>query len=517
MAKIKIDISRLFRPVKPSGVDESAGQSENSVSDSPGAWIAQVDCESVLSPARLRFIKVNFSAPQPADRQENGEDYYEPARFFETFLASGSADESVFLKFHGYEPTVYYRFITGVRDLANEAACDRTFHFEIETSLLASRYVISELLPAVERWKINLQTLNHKRYLQLTGQYLSKAMSNLRLIAASEDFASERFVICWGDGDAQPDKTTLQSDLDILKSLGFGMVLIGNERSNQHGIQQSTANVCNEPSPEYATPGHSVLLNNTPVAGVRYYVAPDDPIWKHLVPGVKLRPVAESENEYDPNAVKLCLADSRLTAGISFIDSMTIGYIPRHLNHKLIEAFKTLPDGWCMEAVISACDPKADVHNRLKVNVYIRPLAHEIPSGPQVFIRPADAAERTEILEKLHSDGFLNISLADQPQYDPWQMGADIYLLDLKDQWQPWIWLFKVVKLHHHFYSHPTADGPRNDQGPTARLVSIAGPYPLTEADLEILDSYEFKADQRLNCEERTVLRQILDQHTDCL
>lgn len=123
-----------------------------------------------------------------------------------------------------------------------------------------------------------------------------------------------------------------------------------------------------------------VVFKECALAGISYHLKHDDELWFELQEGTELALLRDKNNEHDPNAVAVALADDYYEDDEDLDTDLILGYVPRTDNAELA----TLLDAGYIKklsAKISTFKDYGNLNERIRITIYIQSAEH-------VFVRP---------------------------------------------------------------------------------------------------------------------------------
>lgn len=125
------------------------------------------------------------------------------------FIATGGG-----VTFGGGEPLLYSKFIREFCVIAPQE-----WNIRIETSLNADSRHITDILPFIEHWYIDIKDMDDRIYREYTGKSNKKVIENLKLLASHTP--QESITIRLPLIPNYNDKEKLKANLKELKGMGF--------------------------------------------------------------------------------------------------------------------------------------------------------------------------------------------------------------------------------------------------------------------------------------------------------
>lgn len=113
-----------------------------------------------------------------------------------------------------------------------------------------------------------------------------------------------------------------------------------------------------------------VLYKECPIAGLPFHIGYDDELWDEMFVGARLALVRQKDNEYDENAVAVCLADDYDGNAEDFDFDFILGYVPRTDNAELA-AMMDAGYADVFSARVTTYNRDAAINERLRMTIYI--------------------------------------------------------------------------------------------------------------------------------------------------
>lgn len=325
---------------------------------------------------------------------------YTPERLYTRLLSDGTYYSATGggVTFGGGEPCLQADFIVRFREI-----CDPEWKINIETSLNVDLTFVEKLVPVVDQWIVDIKTDDPAKYLEYTGEDLSRVRRNLDYLVRERHVPAERILlripIIPGFVDAEQAEKTRQR----FEAEGFARFDVFEYRTEMSDDTIQT-------TPVY----RKLFFKECPIAGLLFHIKKDDELWSELAEGVKLALVRDRDNTHDRNAVAVALADDYDGDPDNFDFDLILGYIPRADNAE-IAAMMDAGYGDKFSAEITTMKQDGPYNDRIRITVYIESREPVIPRPDLLRAEWLDDRGYAAMIDELIECGFAKFRLGGFP------------------------------------------------------------------------------------------------------